>query len=83
MLCPVESGEAFFRMLTALCARLHCKPPRDPHVTLAVSRDHAKLRSWEAALRKTGTWPLTVTVTGMTLYKIWEPVVREHDYNNG
>lgn len=47
---------------------------RHPHITLAVSRDHDKIRRIRESLEREICFPFTLTVTELFLYSIWNPV---------
>ncbi|MCR4646688.1 MAG: hypothetical protein K5695_14975 [Oscillospiraceae bacterium] len=66
-------SDGFDEMIAPLEKRMQMKPRQHLHITLAVSKDHLKIRRYYDAMKKPD-FPFQMTVTGLELYKIWEPV---------
>ena len=45
-----------------------------PHITLAVSKDQDRIRRIRESLDRDFRFPFDLTVTGLNLYRIWDPV---------
>ena len=67
------------RMITALEKQLHLKAEAKLHITLAVSKNHSMIHTLCDEMEKQA-FPFPLTVTGLDLYKIWDPVVLVHSF---
>jgi hypothetical protein len=45
-----------------------------PHITPAVSKDQGQIRRIRESLDRDVRFPFDLTVTGLYLYRIWDPV---------
>ena len=75
----VEPTEEFQVLLDSVSAALGTPTTRFLHITLAISRDHDKIREAYRALQAGSDFPLLLKVSCLELYHIWSPVklVRE------
>ena len=70
----VKPSAGFAKMTGSLEQLLHHRVSSDLHITLAVSKDHSKMGQIEASIKDHMQFPFEMTVTGISLYHIWEPV---------
>lgn len=75
VLClEVSLSEEYRDMCAEVGKVLRKETAGHPHITLAVSKDQDRIRRIRESLDRDVRFPFQMTVTGLYLYRIWDPV---------
>ena len=70
----IKPGEEFIKTAHAVDRLIPSHMTSFWHMTLAVSKDHAKIQRMADSMAESVNYPIPLHVTGLDLYHIWKPV---------
>lgn len=70
----VSLSDEYCEMCGEVRKALQKETAKHPHITLAISRNHDQIRRIRQSIERDVRFPFTLTVTGLFLYRIWDPV---------